>query len=157
MAVASIGATLPANVPSPRYLSLREAGQLIAKLTGRPVNYSRLRAMWAEDHPAIMAMKRRARPKLATIHRIPEGAVIQAAGNWPANPVGRPHVPAALVLRILALDAEGRSSQAIAEQFTAEGLKTPTGRERWNPRTIYDIVQRERKGEDDGSDQHAHP
>lgn len=60
-----------------------------------------------------------------------------AAAKARGTRMGRPRqIDPALLARIVAMKATGLSHRSIAAALTAEGVPTPTGRDRWNPGSI---------------------
>jgi DNA invertase Pin-like site-specific DNA recombinase len=60
-----------------------------------------------------------------------------AAAKARGTRLGRPRqIAPALLARIVAMNAAGASYRKIAAALTAEGVPTPTGREKWNPGSI---------------------
>lgn len=161
MEMPSSGATLSPDVPE--RLNLLEACQLISEKLiergGKAINYSRFRAMWAKDHPAILPMKRaKGTEKTHGDWRIPVRAALRSADMWPRDWRGPEPLPADVQDLILHLrQDEHLSYQAIADELQRRGIPTRRGHERWEAKTVHWVVTRalreqgDQHGDEDGN------
>ena len=141
-----VEARLKAEHPKWDADQLREAVDADIEENGYQIAYSRLRQMWAKDHPAILWMKRA--KEVEKVHgdwRIPIRAVIRAADNWPRDWRGPDPLPQEVQDRILELRESGLTFQAIADRLQELGIPTRSGHDQWRAATVHWVVTRAQK------------